>query len=130
MELFTLNAIGIGFLLGAFVVVKCIVLPNLPSRSRWNTPQQYILPGNTPRGIAGNDCLLGTTATLTHVLSAVGQLSPSSTAHVHLKAQEVLRELELPATWDSALDRLANCDEVMEVWDILRSRLGIPEANL
>ena len=76
MELFTMSAVYIGLLFGSFVAVKCIILPGLNNRFGQDTPRQVILPTNTPRGIAENDCLLGATATLTHLVNRRNEVRP------------------------------------------------------
>ena len=73
MELFTISTIWISMLFGALVVAKCIVLPGLNNRL-----EQVTLPGNTPMGVAKDDCLLGTTATLPHLVSRRGKARPLS----------------------------------------------------
>lgn len=131
MEQFTLSAIWIGMLFGAFVVVKCIVLPGLPSRQvQDTTPQQVVLPGDTPRGLGAGmpDCLLGTTAILTHLVKRRNRMRPISTAAVHLSAQKVLRERGLPGHWADFM-KTVSLHGQMDVWESLRQNLDLPETQ-
>ena len=128
MELFTMSAAYIGLLFGTFVAVKCIILPGLNNRFGQDTPRQVILPTNTPRGIAENDCLLGATATLTHLVNRRNEVRPLALPHVHLSAREVLQDMGFTSKWGDFLKTVDGHGQ-MSVWEVLRQRLGLPETT-
>ena len=111
--------------IGTFGFIGASTLRSSRVRASWvNSRHQQELPATTPAGIALNDCMLGATSILTHVLAKHG-VRAVDTTYVHYQAQQVLAERGLAPTWEQYIAVVSD-EESRDVWNDIRDRLGIP----